>query len=250
MPGLRVHGTWNDVYIVANEERVEAWSGVTAPRTVPARHFQCYEIHRPRPLAGTVSLADVFGSRTLRLGRGKRICLPADKNGENPDAPANGGHLEAYSIKQTTPFEPIRDQVVVNQFGTSVIDLIRPDYLLVPTAKSETPPPPPFTEPLDHFKCYKVRGRFRASDVRVVDQFGAIRVDLKGPVRLCAPADKNGESPTASLSPDHLMCYRTRIRSGTPAADPPDAVITANQFGPDRFPVIGPRELCVQSIRY
>src|SRR5262249_31555999 len=70
-----------------------------------------------------------------------------------PDHPA---HLASYDIKGAGRFTPIKDQVVVNQFGSVTLDVIRPTSLLVPTAKSLTGPPSPLGAFLDDFACYKV----------------------------------------------------------------------------------------------
>ena len=210
----------------------------------------CYEIESERfiEIAG-VSLNDEFGSGTVELRRAKRLCNPADKNDEDPTAPSDPDHLSGYVIKQTAPqFIPVPALQVTNQFGSITVDVVRPDMILVPSAKSLSAPPPPLTNPaIDHFKCYKIKGaRFRVPGITVDDQFGTLRVDLKKPIRLCAAADKNGEGiqdPTA-----HLLCYKARISSGFPRFRGPGVpVYIDNQFGPDTIDVRHERELCVPS---
>ncbi len=190
-----------------------------------------------------VSLADHFGPSTARVLRGKRFCAPADKNGEDPTAPLDPDHLAAYTIKQTTPhFARVRDFTVSNQFGTTTLDLVRPDALFVPSAKSHSGPIASYTPAIDHFKCYKARGRLRTGSITVTDQFGSIDGAIKRAVRYCAPVDKNGEG---ILDPGtHLVCYQFRGAAGAPTAD---MLYSLNQFGPDTFTVFGPRELCVPS---
>ena len=206
-------------------------------------HFQCYETHRPPLRLSGVSLVDHFGASTVRVIRGKRFCAPADKNGEDPTAWTDPDHLAVYTIKQTTPrFAPIRDFTVVNQFGTMELDLVRPDALLVPSAKSHTGPIASFTPQIDHFKCYKARGRFRSGPLAITDQFGSITGSIKRPVRYCAPVDKNGEGVIDPST--HLVCYQLRSAAGAPTHD---TLFSLNQFGPDSFEVFGPRELCVPS---
>jgi hypothetical protein len=137
---------------------------------------------------------------------------------------------------------PVKGVVVENQFGSLTVDLTRPDRLFVPSAKSLTATPPlPASFLVDHFKCYRVRGaRFRRSGVSVETQFGPMTVDVKRPLRLCAPVDKNGEGVNDPAN--HLMCYQ--VRKGTRG---PKQVFVTNQFGADSYPVLGPRELCVPS---
>ena len=211
----------------------------------PLDHFQCYEIHRPKS-ALTVTLDDAFGPGTVTLKKPKRLCAPADKNGEDPTAPLDPDHLTAYTIKQTAPrFQRQRGQVVVNQFGAVTLDVVKPDRLLVPTTKSLDAPPDlldPFF--VDHFKCYRIAyAKYRASGIQITDQFGDLTIDIKKPVHLCLAAEKNGEG---IFDPSQtLMCYLVR---GIQPPAAPAQVMTNNQFGPDAFPFYGPREFCVPSV--
>ncbi len=220
---------------------------MTAPGPTPTPgnldHFQCYETHRPPIRLSGVSLVDRFGASTVRVLRSKRFCAPADKNHEDPTAPLDPDHLTVYTIKQTSPhFTPVRDFTVSNQFGTMQLELVRPDALMVPSAKSHTGPVASYTPAIDHFKCYKARGRFRTGEIDIQDQFGSIVASIKRPVRYCAPVDKNGEG---IMDPNtHLVCYQVRSAAGAPTHD---TLYSLNQFGPDTFTVFGPRELCVPS---
>ncbi len=214
------------------------------PTPGPLDHFQCYETHRaPIRLAG-VSLVDRFGPSTVRVLRMKRFCAPADKNGEDPSAPMDQDHLGVFTIKQSTPhFARIRDFTVTNQFGTIGLDLVRPDALLVPSAKSHTGPIGSYVPAIDHFKCYKARARFRTGDLQITDQFGSIVGSIKRPVRYCTPVDKNGEGVVDGST--DLVCYQLRSAAGAPTHD---TLYSLNQFGADSFTVFGPRELCVPSV--
>ena len=84
---------------------------------------------------------------------------------------------------------------VANQFGTLEVDLVKPDLLLLPSARSLDPPPPaPLPPgPLDHFQCYRVtRARTHLDGLSIVDDLGILLVDVKRPRRLCVPVDVNG----------------------------------------------------------
>lgn len=220
----------------------------TATPSADLNHFICYEIHsRPLNLAG-VSLVDQFGASTATVKRGKRICLPADKNDEDPLAVGAPETLTSFTIKQTAPkFARVRGVSVTNQFGTATLDVFKPDRLFVPTAKSlaGVPAPPNFPT-LDHFKCYKVAlAKTRASGIKIDDQFGTHTVDIKKPLHLCVAVDKNGEGIPV---PGHTqMCYLVRTTSGTPRPlkQLPNTLYTTHQFGSDALEVFGPRELCV-----
>jgi hypothetical protein len=211
-------------------------------------HFQCYETPRkPFDVLTGVSLVDQFGASTVKVIRLKRLCNPADKDGEDPSAPSHTNHLAGYIIKQTSPhFKKISDVVVSNQFGTVDVDLSKPDYLLVPTAKSLTGTPDPLGIPVvDHFKCYKARrAKTRVTGLTVIDQFGTIVLDVKKPRRLCVAVDKNGEGvldPSAAL-----MCYGIR-QTNEPLFRGLEPVFIDNQFGQITISVDHLRELCVPS---
>jgi hypothetical protein len=189
-------------------------------------------------------LNDLFGNGDITVRRAKRICNPASKNGEDPAAPTLVDHLEGYEINQTNHFVPVKALNVTNQFGSSSLNLARPDFILVPTAKSLQPDPPPIVPTINHYKCYVIaRAKFRASGIQVDDQFGTLHVDIKRPVRFCAAADKNDEG---IINPNaHLLCYQVRPVTGSPRFKGPSAIFTNNQFGSDKNRVFGPRELCV-----
>src|SRR6185369_13562596 len=99
-------------------------------------HFSCYEAHAPRQLVSGVSLVDAFGPSTVQLIEPHRFCAPADKNGEDTTAPMHDPHLEGFRMRQTSRFDRVRNIAVTNQFDSVIIDLVRPDYVLVPSSKS------------------------------------------------------------------------------------------------------------------
>jgi hypothetical protein len=206
-------------------------------------HFQCYEIHRKSFNRTGVALADALGASTVTIKRAKRICAPADKNGEDPTAALEDAHLTYYTLKQTSPITKVKHVTVDNQFGTATLTLTKPDRMLVPTAKSVTGPPAPLDRPIDHYKCYKVSGaKTKVPGIAVTDQFGSIVVDVKKPLHLCLPAIKNDEGPLADPA-TALMCYKV---NGLPQVIRP-LLHTSNQFGPDDYDFFGPRDLCVPS---
>lgn len=220
----------------------------------PLNHFQCYELERVRltdPTPTPVTLQDPFVTATAVIQRPIRLCNPASKNGEDPTAPSDSDHLLGYKIKQINP-RPARiaNVVIQNQFATVVGDLVKPDWLFVPTAKSlDDPPPAPASPAVDHFKCYKIArfAKTRRDDVRVDDQFGQLFVDVKRPVRVCLAASKNGEP---ILDPDtHLMCYEVRKTPRLPRFQGPEPIFVNNQFGqPTIVTLTRPTELCVPSL--
>jgi hypothetical protein len=220
---------------------------------VGARHYECYETHRlGRVGISGLTLTDDFlgqGPSTAHLRQLKRLCTPASKNGEDPGAPADPDHLTGYTLDQDSPpFKHVFGLSVSNQFGDTFVDLVRPDMLLVPAAKSLVAAPGSFAPAINHFECYRIeRARFRASGVTIDDQFGHIVEDIKKPTRFCnavTKTDQNGVSPVVDPSNTHLLCYRVRAPSGAPTSS---KVFILNQFGTDSFNLFGARELCVPS---
>jgi hypothetical protein len=219
-----------------------------------APSFQCYEIDRATlPAIGDLPVEDRYGLSLIDIGgRGKvkRLCNPASVNGQNPSAAADPNHLVGYVVTDRTPRAArIPDQVVTNQFGTTVLTALRPIAFLVPSAKSLIGPPAPLAPAaIDHYQCYAVgsAGKLRVDDLAVVDQFGSKTLDIKRPARLCVAADKRSEGildPSAAL-----MCYEVRASSGTPPFRGPNGpVYIANQFGADTLLVTRTTELCVPS---
>jgi hypothetical protein len=205
-------------------------------------HFQCYEV-KPASFASlTVTVQDQFGTLTEGIRFPHRLCAPANKNGEGILDPTD--HLAGYLTKPP-PFTRRQNQTVVDQFGTQLLDVVRPDVLMVPTSKDGVP----LVLPLDHFQCYKVKRskgapKFTKRTVSVADQFETLTLTLVKPVLLCAPANKNNEDPTAPTHPDHLTCYKT-----TDGKFPSSVHAINNQFGTDQVTLIHRRELCVPSLK-
>jgi hypothetical protein len=152
----------------------------------------------------------------------------------------------SYEINQAG-FIPVKGLHVQNQFQDELVNLARPDFLMVPSNKAIGDVPPAASPAaINHYRCYRVvRSKFRIDDVKIDDQFGTINVDIKRPVRFCAATSKNGE-PVID-SDGHLMCYQVRPVTGSPRFKGPKISIN-NQFGPAGFKVFGARELCLPTV--
>jgi len=220
--------------------------------TLPLDHFMCYEI-KPKAFVTVpgVSVQDQFGQHTESVRFPHRLCAPANKNDEDPTAPTHPDHLQGHLV--SGPNVKVANLNVTNQFGTIKLDTVKPDVLMVPTLKSLDPLalPPALTNPtVDHFQCYKVK-RSKGSPkfqkilgVKVQDQFGTATLDLLKPIRLCAPANKRNEDPSAPQHPFHLLCYKTKN-----SAFGMEQTFTNDQFGPAQPLLIHRRELCVPSTK-
>jgi hypothetical protein len=187
-----------------------------------------------------VTVVDQFGTYTPTLTDLHRICLPADKNGEDPSAPTKPNHLASYFPVSTTNPTLAKGVSATTQFGTFTMDVLGFNRLLVPTAKKLTPPPP---DPLPanaihHFACHNITNlkgpNLSKKAVTVVDQFASTPIPgfvSTSKWKLCLAADKNGEDPGAPASGDALMCYFA-------GRTPPFAtkkLFLNNQFGPNQF---------------
>ena len=232
--------------VLAQAGAVGAVPVATATATPPpgpggVNHFQCYDVGRQPFDRFDLGLDDDLGPSTVEVRRPKLLCAPVDKNAEDPSAPNDLDHLVGYEIRRDGPrFEGVHDEIVVDQFGTLLVDLRRPERILVPSAKSLNDPATPLDPPVvDHYLCYSVRGdRRRVAGVTVEDQFGTGVTDVKKPLRLCVPTDKDGEGVLDNAA--RLMCYKTK-----PGPRVNQTVFIDNQFGAGSLNVRRARELCV-----
>jgi hypothetical protein len=210
------------------------------------------------------ALSDQFESGLFDVTQPVTLCNPADKNAEGISDPDT--HLRGYRIAPApgqTPHARRTGIRIENQFhpsrGELLVDTIRPDRLLVPTAKSLTAAvaaPDASSHDVDHFKCYTVRVSRgappfkRILDVSVADQFQSpALVDLVTPSRLCTPVAKNNE-PIKDES-GHLMCYEIKPikQRDTSKHVHVDGIFVNNQIGPEVIRTHNKGEFCVPSIK-
>jgi hypothetical protein len=219
---------------------------------IEVRHFMCYEGTKIQ-VGRSVTLEDRFRTVTANVGNFKRICNPADKNGEDPGALNFPDHLASYEID--APSFTNVDAEVTNQFGTQIIELLRPVRLLVPTAKGDLGPPPlPPTGPpnppvIDHFNCYAAKGPAVNKTVMIEDQFGILQVKARQPDYVCVPVNKNSGgfvNPNGAFG-FGLACYD--VDTTPDRQDFKGMFYIDNQFtaGAEEHQIHGPRELCLQS---
>jgi hypothetical protein len=222
---------------------------VMAPQAIralnPLDHFQCYALKPGHFDSVTATVVDQFGSSVEGVRAPNRLCAPADKDGSGIGDPTD--HLTAYELKppRDPRFQKRTNQTVVNQFGTQQFDVLRPSWLMVPSGKDGVAQTPP----LDHFQCYVIKPsngapKFVPRTVTVSSQIETVTLEVVRPFRLCAPADMNGEDPTAPSAADHLLCYKTRSNH---FGDEKHTI--QNQFGQRTVQLISRNELCVPSLK-
>jgi hypothetical protein len=230
----------------------------TAP---PLDRFQCY---KTRSVSGAprfvkvegVALTDALRSSTVTVVKEQGLCNPASLDDGDPTAPTHVEHLQWYKIKRAAgepKFEKLLNQQILDSFGPLEVDLIKPQRLLVPSAKSVGGAPPPLVDPATpHFTCYKIKASRRKPkfvpvlNVAVVDQFGPTTMDITKPTMLCLPTDKLGEDPGVETTLDHLTCYKAKLRS---PFDRVEGVNVDNQFGTRQLDAKKPAEICIPSLR-
>jgi hypothetical protein len=216
-------------------------------------------VPRGFPTGVRVTLSDQFESGLFDVNNTMALCNPADKNGEGIRDPST--YLRSYRIQaapgQTQHARRTRLRIE-NQFhpapGELLVDTLKPDRLLVPTATSLTQPvpaPDPLGHDVDHYKCYKVmpsRGTTfkRVPAVSILDQFNQPgSMDVVRPTRLCTPVSKNNE--TIKNPAGLLMCYKVVPVKRLERFDVP-GLFLSNQFGSEHVDAGKEAEFCVPSV--
>ena len=225
------------------------WLNIVGGCPISGEHFLSYQIKHK----AEVFLADQFIQGFFRIGEPVALLNPADKDGGgifDPDT-----HLVSYKVKDPE-FDKVENVLVENQFGQFVVDVKKPDRLLVPASKSligpfSPPPPDNSTHDVDHFLCYQIEDDDDDNLgilISVVDQFNQPKLfDVKKPRRFCNPVDKNGEGIKSPQT--HLMCFTVRRARGEPKHERIDGIFVNDQFGPGQVRTKKERELCVPSTK-
>jgi cysteine-rich repeat protein len=117
----------------------------TAPPALPVPpdpdHFKCYRAKLSSgsavaPVDG-LSIEDQFGTLTVDLKKPTRLCSPANKNGEDPDAPTHPEHLLCYKARRapgTDGFVKQPNLFIANQLqASSQVNAVRLSDICVPS---------------------------------------------------------------------------------------------------------------------
>jgi hypothetical protein len=208
-----------------------------------------------------VNLFDQFQQRKVEISRAEQFCNPVEVTTIIDDQvvifpiidPA--ARLTCYTVRR--PAAVVKPRVIsTDQFGEELeLNVLRRrTQLCVPSEEIGEPSDLALVlaTSLDHFELYKTRTksgtrRFERREVDLVDPFLGLdeTVELKKPVRLGVPTNKNNEginNPSA-----HLTCYSLRA----PKFDKQDVEVE-NQFSegdPFRLTVKKPNMLCVPSYK-
>src|SRR5207249_4259999 len=190
----------------------------------------------------------------------KHLCTPANENNEGVlDAVTHLKSCQTKAVTGSPRFLKRPGNKMANQLAPHPVlflDAIKPDLLLVPTAKSlSSPPGQPGPNTVNHYKCYKTRVTSgtppfpKGVQVTVADQFRptAGTFDVKKPKHLCTPVSKNGEPVP---NPDaYLVCYLAKPAKGVAKHVPVTPVFVNNQFGPETLSTVMENEFCIPSVK-
>lgn len=139
---------------------------------------------------------------------------------------------------------------LVDQFGSSTVQVKKPNFLCAPTNKLSGDPTAP-THP-EHLTGYPIKNLVKPvfrTKIKVVDQFNVsgLFVDARKQVHLFVPTAKNlsATPPTpAAFVTDHFECYKSTVTSGTPKFVAVPGVTLQDQFGSMTVTVKKPTFLC------
>jgi hypothetical protein len=208
----------------------------------PIDPFLCYKAKTTKktqkfaPVSG-VSLKDDFENKTTTLSKPKGFCNPAAANG----GPVLDGStkLGGYALSRT-PHKNVELIRVTDAIGWTVVDTLKSDRVLVPSADSTLGPPAapaPETHDLDDFKCYKVKvpkgspTPYKGVEVVLSDAFTSTkRFTLKKPRYLCNAVDMNDHGMKNAAA--HLFCYKVKPALGEPKHSKQIGLYVANPFLP------------------
>jgi hypothetical protein len=202
-----------------------------------------------------VELFDQFQKRKVEISKAEQFCNPVEvsQNGTViADIMDPAAHLTCYRVRRPAPV--VKPRVIsTDQFGVQQLNVLRRrTQLCVPSQENGEPSnlAPPLAPSLDHFELYKARTKtgtpkFERQEVNLVDPFFdlAVTVELKKPVRLGVPTDKNDEGINNPAA--HLTCYSLRA----PKFEKQDVEV-GNQFSegePFRLTVMKPDMFCAPS---
>jgi hypothetical protein len=240
----------------------DACAAPPEPPTSTLNHFLCYKARRARGEERfekrEVELSNQFQERKVEISKPVQFCNPVEVTAVIDDEVVifpiidPTAHLTCYHVRR--PVSAVKPQVISTDqlFGEQPLSVQkRRTQLCVPSQETGEPMDMArvLAPSLEHFELYKARRksgapRFERREVDLTDQFlKDVTVELKKPVQLGVPTDKNGEG-IFNLSA-HLTCYSLR----PPKFEKRDVGVM-NQFSGDsefRLTVRKPNMLCVPS---
>jgi uncharacterized repeat protein (TIGR01451 family) len=218
-------------------------------------HFECYTV-TPQgafPLFSGIGLKDQFGTRSVIAATRITLCNPVQKTLKGAVTRVTNplAHLVCYQLpKPQAPVPAPTSRVsVTNQFGTSVLQVLAPFALCLPSGKSLTDQDQKVPTTLDHYLCYPVKDvtPFARRSVTLADEFGVQSVQVVVSGLLCNPVQKTYQGTTTRVldAVDHLVCYLP-----APLSYVNRRVWISNQFEKVPLQAVHRLLLCVPSVKH
>ena len=244
-------------------------AGAASVVTYLSDNFLCYAAQTsrgttPLPTDPGVVLADDFESKSFDVRKSDSLCTPANADGRGVADEVT--HLHGRDIKESAGApRHVRQRgiALTTNLGAFSVDTVKPDRLLVPTAKgigAPLPPPDPASHDVDRFKCYLARGSAGAPKlprgavaptVMAGNQFTpATAFSLIKVAHVCTSVDENGQgrkNPTAEL-----LCFLARVKPPLidGSRDPLfTGLYSSSEFGTEQLDTKRAYELCVPAVR-
>lgn len=191
--------------VVEPEELCTPVSKNGEPVNRPDAHLKSYRIrHTPQDQADeperTVIVRNQFGAATLVVGNARKLLVPASKSitAAFPDSPPLGrDHYKCYQVLKADPEHVAVIVDLVDQFTEESPRVVNAVLLCNPVQKRHDRAVFPIVEKDIHLVCYATNRHeaFRRRVVRVVDQFGRERLEVRNPRMLCVPSHKEFKPP-------------------------------------------------------
>lgn len=252
----------------------------TVPAGAPADHFLAYKTKRPKgapklTVVPALRVVDRLEDRRYDVTDAGDLLVPAGvAGGAIADADT---HLQAYVIKLSkvcsdtgAPCAGAKAcnagakckkpavakhlaQTFLDPFGFRVVDLVKAERLLVPSAKSLStipPAPNPASHAVDHYTCWKAKlarnasGPPKGTTLTLADQLTPSKRFVVGKLtHVCAPADVNQSGVENETG--HLLCYAVKGAKGEPKHAKRTGIGVNDELGPLTRDTTGERAVCV-----
>ena len=191
---VRVEDLFEDAQFKLGSTR-EVCSALTQPEGQNVSRMACVRLQRASGSERwrTLAIANALGSLTLRVGKAKHLCLPADATSAPADPGLDAFKCYAAEVKPKTPrFEPVSARLT-DEFGSGTVDIVYPNMVCNPASVADGG----VLHEQVHQVCYRIQERrewgrnpdaFRPRTVTVTSANGRDVTALVVRDRLCVPS--------------------------------------------------------------
>jgi hypothetical protein len=193
------------------------------------------------PISPLFTMADIAANDTLMQFGPFPCTMPNIGPGTATAGVFGGGNLDDGTGPGGGPSPFIIDKTIAVIIVTTTTSTSTSTSTSTTTSSSTTSTTTSTTIPLQHYDCYETpRAGIPVQNVTLVDRFGTTSDRITTIIRLCAPADKNGEQPGAEGDPLH---YAEGAISRTAGFVKRTGVVADTQFGMYTMDVVAPSAL-------